>query len=172
MELKHSQNHIFNDDVRISEGISREALQDFELAVKDANFVDMALMSVQQKYKEDRALRKGDAIEELYLDQPVRQCGAMLCLRCGRCCIYLDIFIVNPSSILPDGSINPGESETMVFAPAGQMCPHLRFTDMQNYQGRDRLNAKSDGPSHSAGGRARHLHHPPPALLPGYSCHS
>ncbi|HPT18912.1 MAG TPA: hypothetical protein PLJ25_02520 [Methanothrix sp.] len=29
-----------------------EALQDFELAVKDANFVDMALMSVQQKYKE------------------------------------------------------------------------------------------------------------------------
>lgn len=73
----------------------------------------------------------------------------MLCLRCGRCCIHLDIFIVNTSSILHDGSINPGESETMVFKPAGQMCPHLRFTDMQNYQGRDRLNAKSDGPSHS-----------------------
>jgi len=68
----------------------------------------------------------------------------MLCLRCGRCCIHLDIFIVNTSSILHDGSINPGESETMVFKPAGQMCPHLKY-----HQGRDRLNAKSDGPSHS-----------------------
>jgi len=30
----------------------REALIDFEVAVKNSNFADMALMSVQQKYKE------------------------------------------------------------------------------------------------------------------------
>ncbi|MCK9442364.1 MAG: hypothetical protein M0Q13_13220 [Methanothrix sp.] len=30
----------------------REALMDFEVAVKDSSYVDMALMSVQQKYKE------------------------------------------------------------------------------------------------------------------------
>jgi len=29
-----------------------EALIDFEVAVKNSNFADMALMSVQQKYKE------------------------------------------------------------------------------------------------------------------------
>jgi hypothetical protein len=30
----------------------REALQDFEVAVKDSSYVDLALMSVQQKYTE------------------------------------------------------------------------------------------------------------------------
>ncbi|VVB70620.1 Uncharacterised protein [uncultured archaeon] len=30
----------------------REALMDFECAVKDSSYVDLALMSVQQKYKE------------------------------------------------------------------------------------------------------------------------
>ncbi|OPY54259.1 MAG: hypothetical protein A4E49_01078 [Methanosaeta sp. PtaU1.Bin112] len=51
----------------------------------------------------------------------------MLCLRCGQCCIHLDIFIVNPSSILADGSINPEDQQAMIFKPAGERCPHLAF---------------------------------------------
>jgi hypothetical protein len=49
----------------------------------------------------------------------------MLCLRCGQCCFHLDIFVVNPRSILPDGNINPDDPEAMIFKPAQQMCPHL-----------------------------------------------
>jgi len=49
----------------------------------------------------------------------------MLCLRCGRCCLHLDIFIVNPSSILADGSIDADDQEAMIFKPAGKKCPHL-----------------------------------------------
>lgn len=51
----------------------------------------------------------------------------MLCLRCGGCCLHLDIFIVNPLSILSDGSIDPNDQETMIFKPAGKGCPHLAF---------------------------------------------
>ena len=49
----------------------------------------------------------------------------MLCLRCGRCCLHLDIFIVNPSSILANGSIDADDQEAMIFKPAGRKCPHL-----------------------------------------------
>ncbi len=49
----------------------------------------------------------------------------MLCLRCGQCCLHLDIFIVNPSSILADGSIDADDLEAMIFKPAGMKCPHL-----------------------------------------------
>ncbi len=49
----------------------------------------------------------------------------MLCLRCGRCCLYLDIFIVNPSSIKADGSLDADDQEAMIFKPAGKKCPHL-----------------------------------------------
>ena len=51
----------------------------------------------------------------------------MLCLRCGQCCLHLDIFIINPSFILLDGSINPDDQDAMIFKPAGQRCPHLAF---------------------------------------------
>ena len=51
----------------------------------------------------------------------------MLCLRCGQCCLCLDIFIVNPSSILADGSIDPEDLEAMIFKPAGKRCLHLAF---------------------------------------------
>lgn len=51
----------------------------------------------------------------------------MFCLRCGQCCLHLDIFIVNPSSILADGSIDPDDQEAMIFKPAGKRCPHLAF---------------------------------------------
>jgi hypothetical protein len=49
----------------------------------------------------------------------------MLCLRCGQCCFHLDINIINPRSILPDGNINPNDPKAMIFKPAWQMCPHL-----------------------------------------------
>jgi hypothetical protein len=49
----------------------------------------------------------------------------MICLRCGRCCIDLDVAIVNPESIQPDGTINPRTS--MIFKSKGRPCPHLDF---------------------------------------------
>lgn len=51
----------------------------------------------------------------------------MLCLRCGQCCLHLDIFVVNPFSILADGSIDADDQEAMIFKPAGKRCPHLVF---------------------------------------------
>jgi len=56
----------------------------------------------------------------------------MLCLRCGGCCLHLDIFIVNPSSILADGSIDPDDKEAMIYKPAGKKCPHLAFQPAQD----------------------------------------
>lgn len=53
----------------------------------------------------------------------------MICLRCGYCCINLDIAIVNPISILPDGTIDPCGSRTMIFKPSGHVCPHLLFRE-------------------------------------------
>ena len=72
----------------------------------------------------------------------------MICRRCGQCCFHLDIFVVNPRSILPDGTINSDDPDAMIFKPARQRCPHLVVEG-----DRSRLHC--------------HLHHPPPALLPG-----
>jgi hypothetical protein len=49
----------------------------------------------------------------------------MICLRCGQCCLHLDIFVVNPFSILADGRIDADDHEAMIFKPAGQRCLHL-----------------------------------------------
>jgi hypothetical protein len=51
----------------------------------------------------------------------------MLCLRCGGCCLHLDIFVVNPASIREDGSIDASDTESMIFKPSGEPCPHLAF---------------------------------------------
>ncbi len=51
----------------------------------------------------------------------------MICKRCGRCCIHLDILVVNPRSILPGGSLDRSDPEAMISKPAGQICPHLVF---------------------------------------------
>lgn len=51
----------------------------------------------------------------------------MKCLRCGYCCINLDVAIVNPESIMPDGTVIPGSCDPIIFKPAGQRCPHLIF---------------------------------------------
>lgn len=51
----------------------------------------------------------------------------MICLRCGGCCIQLDIFVVNPASIRSDGSLDPRYPESMIFKPSGKRCPHLSF---------------------------------------------
>lgn len=51
----------------------------------------------------------------------------MICLRCGYCCINLDAAIVNPESIKPDGSLEKDDTNSMIFKPSGQICPHLIF---------------------------------------------
>ncbi|VVB68248.1 Uncharacterised protein [uncultured archaeon] len=51
----------------------------------------------------------------------------MICLRCGKCCQLLDIFIVNPSSILPDGRLDTKDPWAMIPKPAGERCPHLSW---------------------------------------------
>ncbi|MGA9097904.1 MAG: hypothetical protein WB392_03135, partial [Methanotrichaceae archaeon] len=48
----------------------------------------------------------------------------MKCLRCGRCCINLDIYIIDPESIRPDDL-----SARMIFKPKGKRCPHLTYQD-------------------------------------------
>lgn len=49
----------------------------------------------------------------------------MKCIRCGRCCIQLDIAVMNPRSIRPDGTADP--KEPMIFKPRGTKCPHLIY---------------------------------------------
>jgi hypothetical protein len=52
MELKNSHNLYLMMMMYVYLKAYREALMDFEVAVKDSSYVDIALMSVQQKYKE------------------------------------------------------------------------------------------------------------------------
>lgn len=51
MELKNSQN-LYLMMMYVYLKAYKEALTDFEMAVKDSSYVDLALMAVQQKYKE------------------------------------------------------------------------------------------------------------------------
>jgi hypothetical protein len=51
----------------------------------------------------------------------------MICLRCGGCCLHLDIFVVNPACIRTDGSIDPSDPTGMIMKPSGKKCPHLTF---------------------------------------------
>jgi len=51
----------------------------------------------------------------------------MICLRCGQCCLELDISIVNPRSILLNGTLDFEDTEAMILKPAGNRCPHLSF---------------------------------------------
>jgi hypothetical protein len=51
--------------------------------------------------------------------------ATMICLRCGQCCLHLDIFVINPASILADGSIDSDDKEAMILKLAGERCPHL-----------------------------------------------
>jgi hypothetical protein len=53
----------------------------------------------------------------------------MICLRCGCCCFYLDISIVNPGAIRQDGTIDTEHCEPMIFKPKGQLCPHLVYLE-------------------------------------------
>ena len=51
----------------------------------------------------------------------------MICLRCGGCCLHLDIFVINPDHIREDGSIDRLDPCSMIFKPSGLKCPHLFF---------------------------------------------
>jgi hypothetical protein len=53
----------------------------------------------------------------------------MICLRCGRCCIDLDVAIVNPRSIRSDGTVDPKDGASMIFKCKGQLCPHLDYQE-------------------------------------------
>jgi hypothetical protein len=53
----------------------------------------------------------------------------VICLRCGNCCLHLDVAIVNPDCILADGSLDPGRLDSMSFKPSGSVCPHLTFEE-------------------------------------------
>ncbi|NMB86131.1 MAG: hypothetical protein A4E44_00974 [Methanosaeta sp. PtaB.Bin018] len=55
----------------------------------------------------------------------------MICQRCGNCCIHLDIYIINPTSVLPDGTIDTGDPSAMIHKPAGERCPHLAWENNQ-----------------------------------------
>ena len=52
MELKNSHNLYMMMMMYVYLKAYREALPDFEVAVKNSSYVDLALMSVRQKYKE------------------------------------------------------------------------------------------------------------------------
>ncbi|MDD1749980.1 MAG: hypothetical protein LUO89_08900 [Methanothrix sp.] len=52
MELKNSHNLYMMMMMYVYLKAYREALTDFEVAVKNSSYVDLALMSVRQKYKE------------------------------------------------------------------------------------------------------------------------
>jgi hypothetical protein len=53
----------------------------------------------------------------------------VICLRCGYCCVNLDVMIVNSESILPDGTLDPRHPEPLVSKPQGTNCPHLEFVE-------------------------------------------
>ncbi len=53
----------------------------------------------------------------------------MICHRCGKCCLYLDINIINPGSILPDGTLDPEDPDAMIFTPAGKICLHIAWEE-------------------------------------------
>jgi len=51
----------------------------------------------------------------------------MICKRCGLCCTKLDVMIINPRSIRPDGTVDPADQDSMIAKPAGRRCPHLAY---------------------------------------------
>ena len=53
----------------------------------------------------------------------------MICQRCGCCCVYLDVAIVNPTSIRHDGTVDPEDGDSVMFKPKGQPCPHLIYLE-------------------------------------------
>ena len=53
----------------------------------------------------------------------------MICLRCGYCCVALDVIIVKPEFAKPDLSIDDLTDDMVMHKPRGQQCHHLSFTD-------------------------------------------
>lgn len=51
----------------------------------------------------------------------------MICIRCGLCCQNLDVMIVNPGSIRPDGTVDPEDPDSFIKKPMGKRCPHLAY---------------------------------------------
>jgi hypothetical protein len=53
----------------------------------------------------------------------------MICLRCGCCCVNLDVAIINPSAVRPDGTLDPEHPLPMILKPKGEICPHLTLLE-------------------------------------------
>lgn len=47
-------------------------------------------------------------------------------MRCGGCCTYLDVAIIDPAAIQADGRSDP--SKPLIHKPAGKICPYLAFS--------------------------------------------
>jgi hypothetical protein len=41
----------------------------------------------------------------------------------------LDVVIINPRSIRPDGTVDPDDRDCVIFKPAGRKCPHLAYRE-------------------------------------------
>ncbi|MGB3943954.1 MAG: hypothetical protein WBK88_04085 [Methanothrix sp.] len=52
----------------------------------------------------------------------------MICSRCGLCCLNLDVMIIDPGSIRPDGTVDPGDPAPALRKPAKERCPHLSIS--------------------------------------------
>ncbi len=57
----------------------------------------------------------------------------MICLRCGYCCIYLDVVIINPQFVPESGEFTDAEWEDdkiYMHKGHGVPCPHLIWNEM------------------------------------------
>lgn len=53
----------------------------------------------------------------------------MRCLRCGYCCLYMDVIIINPEKISEGGEVDFEDESSYMHKPSQVRCPHLIFKD-------------------------------------------
>ena len=51
----------------------------------------------------------------------------MKCLRCGYCCVMLDVIIVKPEFANRDLIFDQLEDHMLIHKPFGEKCPHLEI---------------------------------------------
>ena len=49
----------------------------------------------------------------------------MICLRCGYCCLYLDVIIIKPEKISRGGDVDFEDESSYMHKPSLERCPHL-----------------------------------------------
>jgi len=53
----------------------------------------------------------------------------MKCLRCGYCCVQLEVVIVAPAAVRPNLRIEELSPDDFLNKHTGEVCPHLRVED-------------------------------------------